>query len=178
MKDNEACFISLRPNDVICGKMKLVFAHSGNETFRTAIALHARQYQETRVRREKRMTTDRVFEIMVKSHNSRFLRRDDLGLWYEVNDRSAKQKISLALRDWTPRKRAKKLVAKNQKKSHSACALPKALSPSIKLQLSIGPNSKVLHDASLIKPSNDTPFFEMCWPEWDGSRTTKDIFAT
>lgn len=85
-------------NDVLCGRDKVSHAHGGNKRFRKVIESHRDEYQNASTRDTKTQITCRVIAA-IQGLRGRFLKLDDAtGMWVEVGDQYAREKVSHALR--------------------------------------------------------------------------------
>lgn len=104
------------PNDVICGKDRMVISHVGNKCFRRMIEMNRVAYQTASSRRTKTEIT-RAIEDMIRGFGGRFLKLNEkTGRLEELSGTEAHEKTSHALRSAkdksrTPR-RQKRIVAK------------------------------------------------------------------
>lgn len=89
---------SPRRNDVICARGKHYWDHEGNKMYRTIVALSKDKYIKATSKIEKSLI---VSEIVESIHNSggSFVKQDKEGRWVEVDDHSAREKVSQSLRD-------------------------------------------------------------------------------
>uniref|UniRef100_A0A7S2VHA2 DUF6824 domain-containing protein n=1 Tax=Entomoneis paludosa TaxID=265537 RepID=A0A7S2VHA2_9STRA len=119
------------PNDVLCGRNKDSFNHTGNKRFRDAITFSVEHYNMAQTKAGK---TKVIYSIMesIRAKGGRFLKTDDWsGQWLELSDQQAKEKIAHAIRDMEGRRYGRKPVASTQgslKKSRSQTTLGSATS--------------------------------------------------
>jgi hypothetical protein len=84
--------------DVLCGRDKISHSHDGNKNFRKVIESHREDYQNAETRDKKTQITCRIIAT-VQGKGGRFLKLDEAtGLWEEVSDQYAREKVSHALR--------------------------------------------------------------------------------
>lgn len=101
--------------DVICGRGKGTFAHTGNRRFRVIIAMNLEKYVLATSKSEKTyIVASIVKQIKEASPNGGFLKKDSsTGQWMKMDDHLAKDKVGHALRDAATeaKKAVKKVVA-------------------------------------------------------------------
>lgn len=90
---------ALGPYDVICGKTRTAYHHTGNRRFRIIIGIHVDRYVQASSRKAKREVIHSVFLIFRREIGSRFVRETEEGRFVEVSDKIVRQKIGHALRD-------------------------------------------------------------------------------
>ncbi len=91
--------INLEKFDVICGRHKTAYSHTGNVRFRVVIEMNRRRYQTTASRNEKtRITAELVAMFRSSRPGGRFLKMEGSNNWLDVGDEYAKEKVSHALR--------------------------------------------------------------------------------
>jgi hypothetical protein len=84
--------------DVLCGRDKVSHAHTGNKHFRRVIETFREVYQKADCRDQKTNITCSVI-AKIHSYGGRFLKlNEDTGVWEEVGDQYAREKVSHALR--------------------------------------------------------------------------------
>jgi hypothetical protein len=106
--------------DVLLGKEKAIFNHSGNISFRQLINQNLDKYIEAPTKSSKSKLIRQVHADMQKS-GFRFLRRNEAtGVWLEIEKHEAREKVSHALRD---RVREQQKPTKRKRKS-SICSNP------------------------------------------------------
>mmetsp|Transcript_4438 Transcript_4438/g.6401 ORF Transcript_4438/g.6401 Transcript_4438/m.6401 type:complete len:446 (+) Transcript_4438:120-1457(+) len=89
--------------DILLGKEKSVFNHSGNKRFRMVVNYNVHKYVEASTKTAKTKLVRKINEDMKKS-GFRFLKKkkddeESLDVWYEIEDSNAREKLSHALRD-------------------------------------------------------------------------------
>ena len=74
--------------DVICGRGRNVFNHSGNERFRTIVAGYLDRYNQANAKLEKSyILSEIVTRVREASPNGGFVKKDPkTGKWMEVGD--------------------------------------------------------------------------------------------
>ncbi|KAG7370773.1 hypothetical protein IV203_019343 [Nitzschia inconspicua] len=85
-------------NDVLCGRDKVSHAHVGNKQFRSIIETYREVYQNAHCRDQK---TNITCSVIAKIHScgGRFLKlNEESGVWEEVGEQYAREKVSHALR--------------------------------------------------------------------------------
>ncbi len=83
-------------NDVLLGRGKGFYQHTGNIRFRYWIESRSRQYDQATTSAEKKRITMEVIQL-VREGGGRFLRDEKCG-WIEVNDETARQKVAHVFR--------------------------------------------------------------------------------
>merc|ERR1712194_676638 len=84
--------------DILCGQSRICASHMGNKRFQAVLDTYAARYDNATSKQEKMMTTK---EIVACIHNSggRFLKfKNDDGMWEEISNVAARDKVSHALR--------------------------------------------------------------------------------
>lgn len=97
--DNAKLCDDFSPNkfDIICGRDRQAFNHTGNRRFRVIIKIHRARYQACKTRDEKSKITDEIIDSI--QEKCKFLKYDDTTkLWSEVSREYAHEKVSHALR--------------------------------------------------------------------------------
>ncbi|KAL7570266.1 hypothetical protein ACA910_020688 [Epithemia clementina (nom. ined.)] len=107
-KDDSAHNMRLLPegyrpgeHDVLCGRGRKCFNHSGNVKFRAIVQSFLPQYSKAVAKLEKSyILSDVVEQVRKNSGVGGFIKKDpDTGRWYEVGDFLAREKTSQAFRD-------------------------------------------------------------------------------
>jgi hypothetical protein len=88
------------PHDVLCGRGRKCYFHVGNEHFRATVHSMLPSYSSATSKIEK----GNILSLIVQAIRERavvggFLKKDENGLWYEVGDFLAREKVSQAFRD-------------------------------------------------------------------------------
>lgn len=109
-------------HDVICGRGGLGNRHPGNRHYRQIIKDYQVQYLTSQKREKKKI----AFEIMGIIHNlkppGRFLQKDDTtGLFIQIDDKRASEKISQSLREGAPKIRSSILTEKKKINNNAGC---------------------------------------------------------
>jgi len=87
------------PMDVICARGAAVYCHPGNRRYRNIIEINLKQYSEARSKAEKsRIVSTIVASIRRASPEGGFVKEEG-GLWYEVGDHIAREKVGQSFRD-------------------------------------------------------------------------------
>jgi len=84
--------------DILCGQSRVCASHTGNKRFQAVLDTYAARYDNTTSKQEKMMMTK---EIVACIHNSsgRFLKyKNEDGIWEEISNVAARDKVSHALR--------------------------------------------------------------------------------
>eukprot|EP00527_Entomoneis_sp_CCMP2396_P003159 CAMPEP_0198141322 /NCGR_PEP_ID=MMETSP1443-20131203/4355_1 /TAXON_ID=186043 /ORGANISM="Entomoneis sp., Strain CCMP2396" /LENGTH=219 /DNA_ID=CAMNT_0043804043 /DNA_START=37 /DNA_END=696 /DNA_ORIENTATION=+ len=97
--------VSVAPQefDVLCSKDKTHSAHRGNKIFRERIEFMKETYRQTKNKQGKMEITKDIVRYLKETHASRFLKRNGAGVWAEISDQAARDKVSHALRFATRR---------------------------------------------------------------------------
>jgi hypothetical protein len=109
------------PKDVLLGRQKFVQEHCGNLRFRFTVETFREKYENNTTRLEKTEIASTIVRL-VKESSGRFLKQDGSG-WFEVDDVTAREKVSHTFRN----KRDKAAAATNNNKSITATYKNKAL---------------------------------------------------
>jgi hypothetical protein len=87
------------PFDVICARGKRAKNHIGNQRFRQKIKEVTQAYADAESRLYKSLVVSSVIDYVRKeSPNGGFVKEVD-GVWYDVGDQQAREKVGQALRD-------------------------------------------------------------------------------
>lgn len=85
--------------DVLCARGKLAYDHEGNDRFRALVRQHQKQYSAAKTKYEKsKIVSFIVSAVRNASPQGGFVKNID-GLWHEVGDRHAKEKVGQTFRD-------------------------------------------------------------------------------
>ncbi|CAB9507082.1 expressed unknown protein [Seminavis robusta] len=92
--------LAIRPNDVLCGRGKISFNHSGNRRFRHIISQSIDEYRQATSKWEKSLVAARLVSV-IHASGGRFLKqkKDNEDEWYELSASESKSKVSHAIRD-------------------------------------------------------------------------------
>lgn len=88
-------------HDVICGRGKISRDHVGNRRFRTIVNRHKKRYRDAETKDDKTRVSLSVLDIVRNSCDppGRFLKLNlETGTWYDVGEKGARERVSLALR--------------------------------------------------------------------------------
>eukprot|EP00545_Synedropsis_sp_CCMP1620_P005709 CAMPEP_0119005700 /NCGR_PEP_ID=MMETSP1176-20130426/1877_1 /TAXON_ID=265551 /ORGANISM="Synedropsis recta cf, Strain CCMP1620" /LENGTH=240 /DNA_ID=CAMNT_0006957539 /DNA_START=165 /DNA_END=884 /DNA_ORIENTATION=+ len=87
--------------DVICGKGKSCFNHQGNKNFRKIVGVYLEGYAEASSKLEKSAIVTAIIQtIRTQSPEGGFIKRElTTGLWSEVGDHLAREKVGQTIRD-------------------------------------------------------------------------------
>ncbi|CAJ1948337.1 unnamed protein product [Cylindrotheca closterium] len=110
--------------DVICGWAKQNHFHAGNTRFRQLVELTAPLYDAAQTKQEKtKVIASLVNRIRRESpQGGGFIKRDTItGLWYEIGDDKARDKVGHAIR---------RVIDEKTKKKRNVSSLAKLASPS------------------------------------------------
>ncbi|GKY94919.1 hypothetical protein MPSEU_000456800 [Mayamaea pseudoterrestris] len=89
----------VRRSDVLCGRGKTSFNHSGNKWFRDAVSGSMDDYLRAENRFEKSLVVHNIMD-RVKKEGGRFLKKDHhINKWVELSEPQAKEKVGHAVRD-------------------------------------------------------------------------------
>lgn len=107
--------------DILLGKEKAIFNHSGNRKFRAIINSNLEKYIAAPTKSSKTKLIRQVHADMLKS-GYRFLRKNEAaGTWNEIESHEAREKVSHALRD---RVREQQKPTRRRKKSKKSPPSP------------------------------------------------------
>jgi hypothetical protein len=85
--------------DILLGRGRTSWSHTGNQQFRLFIGVYLKKYTESRNRSEKTKTVHLIYDEIVKA-GGRFLKLDSsTDTWYQVEKAVAREKIAHTLRD-------------------------------------------------------------------------------
>ena len=85
------------PSDVLFGKGKAMMDHSGNQDLKALVDMNFESYNKSS-RKGKVFITNTILKYL-QATNVRFLAKDSNGLWVEVKEDVAREKISMMFRD-------------------------------------------------------------------------------
>lgn len=104
------------PFDVICAKGKDAKKHQGNLYFRSLVKKSVNEYSQASTRIQKSMIVSNIIDaIRQKSPNGGFV-KEEAGLWYDVGDHHAREKVGQTLRDSLHNQYRSSTKAKRQRK--------------------------------------------------------------
>lgn len=84
--------------DVICGRGKKNWGHSGNVHFRNVIRRNLPRYLDAPAKNDKTMVVISIVDE-IRAEGGRFLKDDIYGRWYDIGDAQARDKVGHSLRD-------------------------------------------------------------------------------
>ena len=85
--------------DVVCARGKKAYQHEGTQRFRGLVRLHQESYGELTCKHEKSKIVSHIVNTVRQcSQAGGFVKLID-GVWYEVGDRAAKEKVGQTFRD-------------------------------------------------------------------------------
>lgn len=85
--------------DILLGRGRTSWSHSGNQQFRTFVGMYLKKYTESKSRADKTKTVHLIYEEIIEA-GGRFLKLDTgTGTWYQVGRSVAREKIAHTLRD-------------------------------------------------------------------------------
>jgi len=88
-----------RDRDILLGRGRTSWSHSGNQQFRAFVGTYLKRYADATNRAEKTSTVHLIYDEIIKS-GGRFLKLDSsTNTWYQVGKSIAREKIAHALRD-------------------------------------------------------------------------------
>ena len=92
--------LTIRSNDVLCGRGKISFNHSGNRRFRHIISQSSDEYKAAGSKWEKSLVAAKLVSV-IHSTGGRFLKqkKSNEDEWYELSSSECKSKVSHAIRD-------------------------------------------------------------------------------
>jgi hypothetical protein len=91
--------ITVRPQDIICGRDATAFNHPGNRAFRSFIAEHLNEYQSVKTRTERGHVIRRVLELLQTKVGARFVKQQEEGVYVELSPKESREKVGHSLRD-------------------------------------------------------------------------------
>jgi len=98
--------------DVICARGKTAHAHPGNQGFRELVKIHREAYATATTKYQKSQIVSRVTNVVRQSSPEGGFVKNINGVWYEVGDRAAKEKIGQTMRDLLHKKYTSSTKAK------------------------------------------------------------------
>jgi hypothetical protein len=100
MEDNAALytFVEVSDNDVLCGREKQCYHHSGNQRFRSLIRSCLEPFRKCTTRAEKGIVV-KFIKDSVSLKGGRFLKQDSESRSWHLAEEKANEKIKHALRD-------------------------------------------------------------------------------
>jgi hypothetical protein len=106
------------PDHVVCVRGKEFWEHEGNKKYRALIAQTTSKYEATSNKLEKTLIVSEIVESIRKANSSgNFVKRDHkTGLWVEVSDHFAREKVGQSFRDGLHSKYRSSTQAKKSRK--------------------------------------------------------------
>lgn len=105
--------------DILCGRDKVSYSHVGNKRFRVIVEMNYQKYQQCSTREAKTRITDEIIQG-IRECGGRFLRKNEYtGMYEDVGDAYAHEKVSHALRSAKPKSKAPRKKRKVVKKPPS-----------------------------------------------------------
>jgi len=108
----EKAIRSITEKDVLCGRGGATNVHPGNKKFRDIVDQNRREYLAAR--KSVKPLMNRAVVKLVRKDGGRFLKCERDGLWYEIGDPKAQEKVGQAFRQKAPEMR--KLFFKEEPK--------------------------------------------------------------
>eukprot|EP00934_Nitzschia_sp_Nitz4_P004316 Nitzschia sp. Nitz4//scaffold82_size85912//78903//79475//NITZ4_005154-RA/size85912-processed-gene-0.105-mRNA-1//1//CDS//3329558874//4306//frame0 len=106
----------VNPADVLSGRDRPTVSHPGNKYFRKIVAANREEYQTAPSRDAKTRITSRLLD-MVRKMGGRFLKiEEETGVWVELDEAAAREKVSHALRSAKDPNRIKQKKPRQVKK--------------------------------------------------------------
>lgn len=109
-------------HDVLCGQSRVCASHPGNRRFQAVLDMYAPRYDAATSKQEKMSLTKEIVGVIAAS-TGRFLKYKD-GVWVEISNVTARDKVSHALRtkvqSWKRQKQEKKSDKSPSKKTTAA----------------------------------------------------------
>jgi len=126
--------------DILLGKERASFNHSGNKRFRVIINQNLDRYMTVPTKTIKSRLIRDIYDEMKKT-GFRFFKKDNhTDTWHEINDQLAREKVSHALRD-----RVKELKKPLKRRSEQILHTPFASTQAEKLSLSRATTEPIGH---------------------------------
>lgn len=116
---NEPMPVDFRPGayDIICGdRSKSSLNHVGNRRFKLMMQMHVEKYKNSPTKVDKSLVVISIVDA-IRDLNGHFVRRDKAsGMWHDIGDQLAREKVGYALRDniVSKKRRTKKASKTNQ----------------------------------------------------------------
>jgi hypothetical protein len=119
------------PHDCICGRGKKSFEHIGNQRFRAIVSRHLQKYSGATTKLEKSLLVSTIVDtVRDNSPKGGFVKfAESTGMWHEVGDHLAREKVGQAFRDALHTKYRsssafkKKMKTANKAKKSKACQI-------------------------------------------------------
>ena len=133
------------PADVCCGRGKKNWRHHGNAMFRKLIHANVAGYMKATTKNDKTLVVKSIVDI-IRQNGGRFLKKDSEGVWHDIGDSQAKEKVGHSLRDQVT------ALSKQKKDPPSASASPRR--PSTTSFSSYSTQNSAAHASSSFSPLN------------------------
>ncbi|CAB9512606.1 Nitrilase family, member 2 [Seminavis robusta] len=148
------------PNDVICGRGKKCYAHTGNERFRQIVQSYLDRYQAAASRPEKsEILSSIVSQVRESSPDGGFVKQDaTTNQWFEVGDFLAREKTSQAFRDalaehYRSSKKAKHEKRRQRTQAKALIEKQATMLPSLDTGSGHGPSASLADNQQSLFPS-------------------------
>mmetsp|Transcript_4533 Transcript_4533/g.6536 ORF Transcript_4533/g.6536 Transcript_4533/m.6536 type:complete len:343 (-) Transcript_4533:135-1163(-) len=148
-KDELCCLDGHSQFEILLGKEKSIFNHSGNKRFRAIISFNVHKYMAATTKSEKSRLVRVVHSDMQKS-GFRVMKRDPQLGWRCINEADSREKLSHALRD---RVREMKRPTRRQKNVSSEGIYPMIMS----MAKALNENQKLLKRVMGPSPPMEMP---------------------
>lgn len=91
-------------NDVLCGRGFAINSHDGNIQFRVIVSERKKEYLNSNTKKLEKayIAANIVRTIRGMQPSGRFLKKDKVGLWFDIGDAKAIKKVLQALREDAP----------------------------------------------------------------------------
>jgi len=128
-------FFQPGPYDCICARGKDAFNHEGNRRFRALVKMHQESYASSTCKYQKSKVVSKIVNPVRQASPQGGFVKLVKGVWYEVGDRAAKEKIGQTFRDLLHTKYSSSTKAKAQRRiqrriNHQDTASPELQSSS------------------------------------------------
>lgn len=105
--------------DIVCGRCKDAFNHSGNRRFRAILRKSLPQYETLHSRTKISALISDITSLLMHELGVRFLKRQQQAkLWIELDEKEARKKVGHALRDMS--------AAQKEASANKMCSLKKS----------------------------------------------------
>jgi len=85
--------------DILCGQSRICSTHVGNKRFQAVLDTYTTRYDNATSKHEKMMTTKEIVACIHNNSGGRFLKlKNTDGMWEEISNVAARDKVSHALR--------------------------------------------------------------------------------
>mmetsp|Transcript_27797 Transcript_27797/g.36240 ORF Transcript_27797/g.36240 Transcript_27797/m.36240 type:complete len:342 (+) Transcript_27797:60-1085(+) len=116
------------PHDCICGRGKKSFHHIGNQRFRIIVSNHLQKYSSATTKLEKSLLVSTIVDtVRDNSPKGGFVKfAESTGMWHEVGDHLAREKVGQAFRDYLHTKYRSSTTFKKKKRTANKAKNSKA----------------------------------------------------